>query len=136
MKSVKFFELIILALIGSLLVALAGANADPLDDFMIKPLQVNYADVPPTVDRPASASVSMTVLFANSCYQIFQPRVQKGPSNVIEIFPYATVKKGMCAQYTRTLNEAVDLGMLQQGDYLVRIHSADGSSIDNKMTIR
>lgn len=136
MKSIKVFELVILAFVASVLIAFTGAHADPIDEFSVRPLKVNYAEVPESVDRTSPATVTVNVYYANTCYRYFIPTVKKGPSNVIEIYPYVNITKGLCGQVVRNLTEPVDLGQLQQGDYLVRVHSSDGQVIDNKMTIK
>jgi hypothetical protein len=138
MKSVKFFELFLLALVGSLLLAFTNANGQQLNDFSLRPLQVSYADVP-AIASSTDPAVVLQVIYADSCYEFFQSRVSRqlnSEQKLIEIRPYATVVRGMCQQRIQNVQKTVLLGTLPQGQYTVRIYSVGREPIEKPMSIR
>lgn len=159
MRSVKFFELIVFAFFASLFVFITGARAEtpnsstekaslvgmmrpvttPLPPdavFPPRPLLVDSADVPAAADHTEVITVGLVVEFSDGCAHRFLPNVQKNVSQ-IDIVPLGQkISHGLCPAVMRPTQQSVELGLLEQGQYLVNVHSNDGSVIRKSLFIR
>jgi|GEM_PF-5930651 len=104
--------------------------------FPPKPLLVDGADVPPAADRTEIVVVGLVVEYSDGCMHRFVPNVQKNVSE-IDIVPLGQkIEHGLCPAVMRPTQESVELGLLQQGQYLINVHSNDGKVIRKSLFIR
>lgn len=104
--------------------------------FPPRPLLVVGADVPAAADHTQIVVVDLVVEYSDGCTHRFVPNVQKNVSE-IDIVPLGQkIAHGACPAVMRPKQESLELGLLQQGQYVVNVHSNDGKVIRNSLFIR